>query len=117
MKFKPLYEAINRRVEINDKEIGILNSYFTFRNIPKKHKLVEYCEKCNELYFINKGCLRMYYIKESGDEMTRFFFTERMFVTSLESFLTGMPGIQVIEALEDCELWVLKKTALKDCMN
>jgi hypothetical protein len=23
MKFKPLYEAINSRVEINDKEIGI----------------------------------------------------------------------------------------------
>ena len=106
-------KAIEQYISLTDSDRDLLNNYFVYREVPKSYKLVEYGEKTDEWYFLNKGCVRFYYIKESGDEATGFFFTENMFFTSFESFLSGEPGIQVFEALEDCELMVLQRKDLE----
>jgi len=50
-----------------------------------------------------KGTVRYFHIKD-GQEITGYFSFENEFVTSYKSFLTGLPGLTYIQALEDCLL-------------
>jgi len=55
-------------------------------------------------YFILKGCIRQYYIKSEGTEITTFFYTENDFVTSLRSLTAKTPSKHNWQCVEDCTL-------------
>jgi CRP-like cAMP-binding protein len=80
--------------------------------VPKKFRLVEEGKIARELYFINKGLVRLYYTKD-GEEITGFIFREQLFASSYDSFLRETPSIQTLETLEDCELLVITKSTLE----
>ncbi|ULQ57691.1 Crp/Fnr family transcriptional regulator [Flavihumibacter rivuli] len=74
--------------------------------------LVREGDIARELYFVNKGVLRLFYNKE-GEEVTGFLFSEGLFASSYESFLRRAPSIQSLETLEDADLLVLTSDALE----
>lgn len=104
--FSAFHNTISQFVTFTNKEKEMLESAFTFRQIPKRFKLVKEGEIATELYFINKGLVRLYYTKE-GEEITGFIFKENLFASSYDSFLRQAPGIQTLESLEDCDLLVI----------
>ena len=87
-------------------ELRIIESYFSYRQVPKKFSLIKEGKIARELYFINKGLLRLYYTK-NGEDITAFIFREHLFASCYESFLRQMPGNQSLDTLEDAELLVL----------
>ncbi len=111
--FTLLHQTIERFVHLDARERAVLENAFTFRQVPKKFTLVAYGQIARELYFINKGLLRLYYLKD-GEEITGFIFREGLFAGSYDSFLRQAPGIQVLETLEDCELLVLRHEKLEE---
>jgi len=52
------------------------------------------------LYIILKGCLRLYFIKKDGSEITSQFFFENQLVSSIESFIEKKPSRMYLESLE-----------------
>lgn len=114
MKTDALIPVIEKYVSLSNSEKNLLSDFFVYREIPKNHTIIQYGDVVKEWYFLIKGCVRFYYIKENGKEATGFFFTENMFFTSFESFLTGEPSIQVFESLEPCELLVLKRNRVDE---
>lgn len=54
--------------------------------------------------FVAKGCLRIYFIREDGQEATRHFAFENQFATGLASFITENPSLENIQVMEDSEL-------------
>lgn len=109
MNLEMLTNAISKYVPLSESEKTLISNYFTFKDISSHFKIIDYGEKTDEWYFLKKGCVRFYYIKENGEEVTGFFFTENMFFTSLESFLTNEPSTQVFETLEPTELFAINK--------
>jgi CRP-like cAMP-binding protein len=109
--FSRFYETIGHMVSFTPKERQLIENAFSFRQVPKKFKLAEEGKIAREMYFINKGLVRLYYNKE-GEEITGFLFREGLFASSYESLLTEAPGIQTLETVEDCDLLVISKTAL-----
>lgn len=59
-------------------------------------------QTCSHLIFINKGCMRLYYIKE-GEEVNTYFAFENKLMFNYESFLKKQPMKYYIQALEDTE--------------
>jgi len=59
------------------------------------------------LGYINKGILRQYQVRD-GLEFTEDFFAETEFVGNYVSYLKQEPSKLNIQALEDCELFVMK---------
>lgn len=108
MSIHPFIEAVRKYVSLSEKEGAMINNYLTYSEVPEGFKLVDLDDYTDKFYFLQKGCARLYYIKESGDEVTGFFFTEHMFLGSLESVLSGKPSKQVLETLEPSELWGLQ---------
>jgi CRP-like cAMP-binding protein len=110
--FTDFYNCISKIVSFTEKEKQVIENAFTFRQVPKKFKLAEEGKIAKELYFINKGLVRLYYTKD-GEEITGYIFKEFLFASSYESFLRQLPSIQTLETLEDCELLVVDYKSLE----
>ena len=105
--FQNFWEFTNKFVHFSNREKELIQNKLVIRSIPKQHTLVDLGAVCNEAYFIKKGCVRLYYITESGDEITGFIFQEHMMCSAHESYFSQVPSTQILEAIEPCELLVL----------
>ncbi len=66
---------------------------------------------CNTIYFVKKGCLRIYYFKEDID-ITESFEFENAFVARAESLFAGKPSLKAIQAIEDSTLIAIDSNKL-----
>jgi len=89
-----------------DSELEIIMPSFENKKFKKKLTLLKIGEVSNEVYYIIKGCIRLYCEKD-GEELSTYFFTEDMFAGSYDSFLSRKPSKVAIETLEECEVLVL----------
>ena len=71
------------------------------KEIPSGTILLSEGKIATKLFIVIQGCLRTYFIKEDGKEITAEFFVENQIVASFESVTTGTPSKQYIEAIED----------------
>lgn len=92
--------------DFNDSELKIIMPYFEFKKFKKKSILLDICKVSDEVFFLIKGCIRLYCEKD-GKELSTYFFTENMFAGSYDSFLSRKPSKVAIETLEECEVLVL----------
>ena len=94
----------------NDSELEIFMPYFETRMFKKKSILLDIGKISNEVFYIIKGCIRLYCEKDR-EELSTYFFTENMFAGSYDSFLSRRPSKVAIESLEECEVLVLSYEA------
>ncbi|MEM6766076.1 MAG: Crp/Fnr family transcriptional regulator [Bacteroidota bacterium] len=102
--FDNFWAFTDQFVTFNQKEKELIKAAITLTDTPKNCILIDIGEVAQEIYFINKGLLRYYYLTDDGNEVTGFIFQENMFAGSHESFFSQLPSIQVLESLEDSEL-------------
>ena len=105
--FDNFWNFTGQFVAFSSKEKELIKSSLTLKDVPKNYTLVDLGQTAKEVYFINKGLLRFYYITDEGHEITGFIFQENMFAGSHESFFAQVPSIQVLETLEPSELLVI----------
>lgn len=89
------------------------NKYFPFGitnalSIPSKTVLLEEGKAADRLYFIRKGCLRLFFYNEGKDITFQFFF-EGDFVASFDSLYKGTPSLFSLESIEPSEVLFIKK--------
>lgn len=106
--YQPLKQYINNHTTLTEKEWEQLSSCFKYRSVPAKFRLLDIGDLEREVYFILKGGVRFYYVKE-GEEINAVFFFENSLVTVLDSFITQTPARQALETLEECELLVINR--------
>jgi CRP-like cAMP-binding protein len=70
------------------------------KKISKKNSLLKIGQVCNNIYFVEKGLLRCYYIKEDK-EVCSWFMKEGDVIISVESFFKQTQSYEAIQALED----------------
>lgn len=76
--------------------------------VDAKTLLLREGEIAQKMFFIKKGCVRVWF-NNNGKDMTTQFFFEGEAAASLESFLHNEPSLFSIETLEACEISVLAK--------
>lgn len=103
-----MFEQINkhaaRYVTFTTEELQIFNSVMTPKSVKKKTFLLREGEICNFGAYINKGCIRNYFIDKNGFEVIIQFAVEDWWVSDVASFYDRTPGNMFIETIEDCEL-------------
>ncbi len=97
---------------LNDEELKLMASVTIVKKLRKRQYLLQEgdisCYNC----FIVKGCLRMYRISKDGSEHILRFAVENWWIGDYESYNTGQPTKNNIDALEDSELLLIKKENL-----
>jgi len=72
---------------------------FQEKEIASKTTLLKEGEISNNMYFIKKGCLRLWFNNEGNDITFQFFF-EHQGVSSFESFFDKKPSLFTLESIE-----------------
>ncbi len=96
-----------------EKEINTISKKIS---LQKGEIIINIDERCEQLFFVEKGLLRGYYFDEDK-EITNWFSQEEEFATCFYSFIANKPSFEIIQALEDCELIQLNYTSLQDLYN
>jgi CRP-like cAMP-binding protein len=107
--FGLLKRYISLNVEIGDDELNLIAGHFKPLKAKRGTLLYNHGDICDKLFFINQGCLRVYYLSEQGSQRTRFFAFEGMIATSLASFISREPSFEFVEVLEDAELLAISR--------
>lgn len=96
-----LLTELRRVVECSDKDFAKLVPLFERLEVKKNEHLFQSGEIAKNVYFIQKGCLRQYYINTSGDERTIYFKIENGWCSELASLLNNIPTELNLQALEN----------------
>jgi CRP-like cAMP-binding protein len=80
-----------------------LAPFFRTRSVKKGEILLQEEEACNTIYFVNRGCLYLYYDHDDRRAVIHFAL-ENWWLTDYKTFSDGKPAVYAIAALEDSEL-------------
>ena len=92
----PLSDAANDYLSTNLKQLELQKKDFLLRN----------GHICRNIYFVDKGLLRCFYIK-NDKEINSWFMKESDVIVSVESFFNQAVSYENIQALEDCTLYFI----------
>jgi CRP-like cAMP-binding protein len=107
-----VFQSIQALTQFSAAELEQVLQRFESRTIKKKTTLLDAGKTAREVYFIIQGCMRLYYEKD-GQDISAYFFTEKMFAGAYDSFISQQPSRHSIETLEDCEVLAINYTSLQ----
>lgn len=109
--FESIKNSLQKYISLDESALEFFCSKLIVKPLKRKAYFFQEGQVCKSVAFINKGCLRYYYLTD-GEEQTGQFFFEHAWYTDYESFLSEKPTQQFIQALEPTELYVLPKSSL-----
>ena len=101
-QFKEVYK-------IPEKDCSKLIQLFEPLAVKKNQVLLQTGQIARYVYYVDKGCLRQYYINNNGEDRTIYFKTEGGWVSELVSFLDNKPTELNVQALESSELQIINQ--------
>lgn len=99
-----LINHIRRYIELDDDAIDVLNKYIKPVNLKKKDFLLKEGQICRSIYFVEKGCLRMFFITDKMSEQITQFALENWWISDFFSFIDNKPSGYFIQAVEKSEI-------------
>jgi CRP-like cAMP-binding protein len=115
--YELFFQTLSQKVELSEDEITLVKSYLKPKKLRRKQYLLQEGDVCNFIAFVEKGALRAYSLDEKGTEHIIQFALEGWLISDLYSFLTGEPATYTIDALEDCELVLISKSANEELLK
>ncbi|GAA3980707.1 hypothetical protein GCM10022210_34990 [Mucilaginibacter dorajii] len=109
-----LTDHIKKYISLTDVEEQQIRDAITAKTIKKKSFLLEPEHVCKELYFVSKGCLRLYFINKKLNEQIILFAIENWWMTDYESLDSGRPSSYYMQAVENSEIISITKTKLDE---
>ncbi len=106
-----IIQSIKALVPLTKSEEDAFLKILQIKPFKKKDFLLQEGKICNKIYFINSGCMRAFYNVEGIENTVQFFFADSWY-TDYESFLTGTPATENMQALESCEIVQFNKEDL-----
>ena len=105
-------ELARRYSTMTHDELDILESILVPMKFAKGDMILKEGEVCRNIYFIDKGLVRQFYIKH-GKEVTEHIGDDRSVFMCIESLFREVPTQLQVEALEATVVYALPKDLLE----
>nr|WP_321356399.1 Crp/Fnr family transcriptional regulator [uncultured Draconibacterium sp.] len=112
-----LKKHIGNFIAVENTQLANIDKYFQIRELKKKELILKEGEICYELFFVNKGCLQIFYMKENGTEQTIDFALENWWTTDFNAFANKTPSKFSIRTIEPSEILILNKSAQNELLK
>lgn len=106
---RDLMENIKLYTSLNDEEVKSIKNAVEKRVYNKNEIIFTEGRISDEIYFVTKGCVRLFY-NVDGNDKTAFFYTEGKFICAGESYTFNIPAIESYQAIEQTEVYVFTKS-------
>jgi len=104
-----ILENVKRSIQLNESEQDFFLSLLKEKTFPRKSDILSIGDVCHEQNYVVKGCLKVYYLDESGAEHIVKFAVEDWWSFDIESFFQSTPAFYGINCLEDTAVLQLSK--------
>jgi CRP-like cAMP-binding protein len=112
--FQPFIDHFSANQQLTDQTKAEICSHLSILNLKKKDVLINENQRHDFAYFVIKGAIRSYYLKD-GIEVNTWFALENDMVGSLQNF-NNNPSRETIELIENCTLIAINIKKIKSLM-
>jgi len=112
-----LIKHIRRFVELSENESLMLYKYFKAHDLKRKDYLLKEGQVCKALYFVEKGCLRMYFHNNKTTEQITQFALDGWWISDYFSFMDNKPSEYYIQAIEKSEVLSIDVSSFNDLLS
>ena len=106
-----LRNFLTKYVNLSDVELEDIANRFKSKVVKKNNYLLRQGDTCKDLVFVQKGCLRLYYLKDDI-EVSVWFAFQHSSAIEIYSFISENPSDYFLQAIEDSEILYLPKAEL-----
>jgi CRP-like cAMP-binding protein len=106
-----LIENIKLYASLSEQEIQLLRNAVDKKVYDKSEIIFTEGNVSDEIYFVTKGCVRLFY-NVDGTDKTAFFYTEGKFICAGESYTFNIPASENYQAVEQTEIFVFTKSKI-----
>jgi CRP-like cAMP-binding protein len=98
---------------LDNEDLHLFRAALRPHALKKNEQFISLGQRCRNLALIEDGYLRTYHLDEDGHEVTTDFNQPNTFCGSYYSFYAQEPSFEIIEAMTDCELYLISYDALQ----
>lgn len=106
-------QVIKQLIHISEDEINAFLSQTTTKTFKRQAIINPPNTVPNEIFFINKGLVRVLIINHEGTEHTIHFALENQFIADYSNFIQIQPSFYTLQAVEETEVVVLPRSAIE----
>jgi len=107
--FEVLASYLIEKGGLTQEELKLVEEVTVQKKIRKRQYLLQQGDVSHYNSFVVKGCLRLYRVGSDGTEHIMRFAVESWWISDYESYNSGLPSKNNIDALEDSELLMIDK--------
>ncbi|MDB4924541.1 Crp/Fnr family transcriptional regulator [Mucilaginibacter sp.] len=109
-----LTDHIQKFITLNEADIKLIHSEVVVKFVKKRNYLLEPDHICKEIYFVSKGCLRLYFLNKKLNEQITQFAIENWWMSDYYSLESEKPSSYYIQAVENSEIISIHKNNLEE---
>ena len=113
-KLRTLYK-FSKELSLQDAQDILKTAKST--SFKKKKIIFEEGSKDTQIYFLRKGLVRMYHIKENGEEITFSLIPENNVIANFDFIATEKPSKFYYETLENCSFFRIDYQVLDSILS
>jgi CRP/FNR family transcriptional regulator, anaerobic regulatory protein len=106
-----LKKFLGQYAAFSESELESITQKFKRKRLKKNNYLLRQGDTCDDIVFVEKGCLRLYYLKDDIEVSVWFAFPHSSAI-EIYSFISGKPSDYFLQAIEDSEVVYLSKKDL-----
>ncbi len=108
---------IRKFVDLDDNSVALLLKYISPLKLKRKEFLLKEGQVCQSIYFVEKGCLRMYFIDDKLNEQITQFALEHWWMADHFSFLDNKPSPYFIQTVEKSEILAINTSSFEAMLH
>jgi CRP/FNR family cyclic AMP-dependent transcriptional regulator len=112
-----LKNSLSSQISLSDEQWAFVLSLIKAKKTKRNEILLEKGEVSRHLYFVVKGCLRIFLMDDAGNESTRFLIFDGRFGTAFPSFTLQQPSAAAIQSVEASEILAIHYNDYQTLLN
>jgi CRP-like cAMP-binding protein len=106
-------QVMRQMIDVSEGELDRFLGQATTRTFKRQETLSRPNLIPNEIFFINKGLVRVLVTDKLGTEHTIHFALENQFIADYSNFIQKQPSFYSLQTLEETELVILPRSAIE----
>ncbi|MEI6695657.1 MAG: Crp/Fnr family transcriptional regulator [Bacteroidota bacterium] len=97
---KNIIQHLKKFIDLSESEVDIVKKYIETIQLKKREFVLQESKVCRKLFFVEKGCLRMFFINKKGSEQITQFALESWWISDYQSFMNNTVSDYYIQSIE-----------------
>lgn len=110
---EPIRQVMKQMIDVSEEELNDFLSQSITKTFKRKEVVSRPNVIPNEIYFINKGLIRVLITDNKGIEHTIHFALENQFIADYSNFIQKRPSLYTLQTVEETQIVVLPRSAIE----